>query len=316
MAAPARSIKWDGRQITKPGLYAGIGLDLYHSQKICDGPSVSSSGLRKLFSESPAHFYETWDGNPNRVEPKDKAHFSLGRALHHLMLGEPFFAKLFCIQPDEYESDKGELKPWSNNAIKCKEWNAARKTEGRTILTSDHVETIKGMAKKLGSHPIVKAGALNGDIERSGFYKDKETGLWVKWRPDSIPGDSGDFVDLKTTISVKWEELARTIFDYGYHQQLALIRSGARAIGIPFSSATLIFVEKTNPYCVRVVTIKDVDLDRGEKANRVALDAMAECLKRKHWPGPGGDREDAEHIELQEWAQKKIDDRLRYGIPT
>jgi hypothetical protein len=65
---------------------------------------------------------------------------------------------------------------------------------------------------------------------------------------------------------------------------------------------------------VRVVTLKDVDLDRGEKQNRYALDAVARCIKSGHWPGPGGEREDAEHLELPEWAQKQIDDRLEYGI--
>ena len=31
------------------------------------------------------------------------------------------------------------------------------------------------------------------------------------------------------------------------------------------------------------------------RRNRAALDAMAACMKAKRWPGPGGDREDAEH---------------------
>jgi len=38
------TIKWDGKQITKPGLYGSIPLELYHAGNICDGPSVSSSG--------------------------------------------------------------------------------------------------------------------------------------------------------------------------------------------------------------------------------------------------------------------------------
>ena len=77
---------------------------------------------------------------------------------------------------------------------------------------------------------------------------------------------------------------------------------------------TLVFVEKTPPYCVRIVTLKDNDLDRGQRANEASLDAIAKCLKSKHWPGPGGDREDAENIELPEYAQKQIDDRIEFGI--
>ena len=311
-----KNIEWDGTPITKPGLYSKIPLEVYHSAEICDGPSVSSSGLRKIFNESPAHFYAEWSGNPDRLEAKEKAHFALGRAVHHLMLGEPFFAKLFAAQPLEYPDSKtGEMKPWSNLSNHAKAWKESMSNAGRSILTGKDVENIRGMAVSLGRHPIIRAGALNGMIERSMFWKDKDTGLWVKSRPDSIPNDSGDFVDLKTTISVLHRDLARTIAELGYHMQGALIRSAAREVlGIKSPTFTLVFVEKTAPWCVRVVTLKDNDLDLGERANRAALDAVAGCIKSKSWPGPGGDREDAEHIELPEWSQKQIDERLKYGI--
>ena len=313
-----KSIEWNGDAIAAPGLYSKIPLETYHSSGICDGPSVSSSGLRKLFNESPAHFYCDWSGNPDRIEQEDKPHFALGRAVHHLMLGEPFFAKLFAVQPAEYPDSKtGELKPWSNNSNHAKAWKEKMLGEGRAILTLKDVESIKGMADTLSRHPIVKAGALNGMIERSMFWKDKDTGIWIKSRPDSIPGDSGDFVDLKTCQSVLWRDLQRSIAERAYHAQGALVRTAARLVlGISNPTFTLVFVEKTAPWCVRVVTLKDNDLDRGEQANRAALDAMARCLESKHWPGPGGEREDAENIELPSWAQTQLDDRIKYGIAT
>lgn len=307
-----KTIAWDKTPITKAGLYGGMSLDLYHSAHICDAPSISSSGLRKIFNESPAHFYAEWVGNPERMEQKDKRHFIVGRAVHHLMLGEPFFAKLFAIQPEEYEDEKtGEIKKWHNGAGACKRWQAERMKEGRSVLTSGEIENIKGMAQRLGSNPIVRHGALNGLIERSIFWRDKKTGIWLKSRPDSIPGDSGDFVDLKTSTSVQMPDIVRTIGTLAYHQQGALVRQAAREVlGIDKPTFTLIFVEKDPPYCERVVTLKDADLDRGEKQNRYALDQFAECLKAKHWPGPGGDREDAEYVELSEYEHKRIDDKL------
>ena len=308
----AKTIKWDGAQIAKAGLYGAIDLDAYHAAKICDGHSISSSGLRAIFDEFPADFYCEWRGNPNRVEVKESRHFIVGRAVHHLMLGEPFFAKLFAIQPEDYEDEKtGEVKKWSNNAVACKRWHAERKREGRTVLTMAEVESIKGMARSLGNHPIIRHGALNGMIERSIFWKDKKTGIWLKSRPDSIPNDSGDFVDLKTTTSVQWTDLVRSISDFGYNQQGALVRQAAREVlGIDKPTFTLVFIQKTPPYSPRVVTFKDSDLDRGDKQNRAALDLFAQCLKADHWPGPGGDREDAEYIEISEYAQKRIDEKL------
>lgn len=312
-----KSIPWDGKAITKPGIYSNIPLDAYHSATICDGHSVSSSMLRTIDAKSPAHMYARWAGNPDRVEDDDKNHFTLGRALHHLVLGERFFANLFCEQPDAYPDQKtGELKKWTYAAGYCKEWRLARKKEGRSILTPDQIRRLKGMAIELGANPIVRAGALNGLIERSIFFKDKDTGLWIKVRPDSIPGDSGDFVDLKTTTSVVWTDLVRTIGDYGYHMQGALIRRAAREVlKIERPTFALVFQESEVPHCTRVVTVKDAELDRGDRQNEVAIRTFAACLKAKRWPGPGGDREDAEYIELSEYMQKRIDDRLQYELP-
>lgn len=306
-----KTITWDGSPITKPGIYRGIPLSVYHSAHICDGPSLSSSGMRTLFNESPAHFYCNWPGNPDAPEQETSRALVIGSAVHHLILGEDNFAETFAIQPPEYEAAGGEIKKWNNNAGDCKAWHKAIAAEGRTVLLGSEVEMIRGLAKSLGIHPLIRAGALNGQIERSIFWKDEKTGIWLKSRPDTIPGDSGDFVDLKTTDSVQWRDLVRSIGKFSYHQQGSLIRRAAReALGIENPTFSLVFVEKDAPYCVRVVTLKDNDLDRGDKQNRVAIDVFASCLKAKRWPGPGGNREDAEPIELSDYEHKRIDDDL------
>jgi len=311
-----KTLIWNGEPITRAGIYSGISLDAYHTATICDGPSLSSSGLRVFFLQSAAHFYSTWAGNPNRVEQEDKAHFIMGRAVHHLFLGEKNFAKLFCIQPEEYpDKQTGVLKKWTYQSSYCQRWRDLQHRQALSILTQKDFDNIRGMSQSLAGHPIVNAGALNGQIERSVFWKDKETGLWLKSRPDAIPTTSMDFVDLKTTTSVLWPDIQRAIAENGYAQQGALVCEGAkRVLGIDRPTFTLVFIEKKPPWCVRVVTLKDNDLDRGAKANRYAIDGIARCMKAKRWPGPGGDREDAEHIELPGWAQSQIDDKLGFGV--
>lgn len=307
-----KSIRWDGKQITKPGIYSNVPIDTYHRHDICDAPSISSSGLRLIFNKSLAHFYDQWSGNPKRTEDdEEKAHFVLGRALHHLVLGEKFFSNLFAVQPEEWPDETGLLKPWQNNRNVCKRWNAERRKEGRSVLTKGMVVALREMAKALGNNPIVQAGALSGQIERSMFWKDKRTGIWLKSRPDSIPGDSGDFVDLKTTTSTLWYDMQRTLTDLGYNQQGALIRDGARIVlKIQQPTFTLVFAEKKKPYCTRVVTLKDNDLDRGRRQNEWALEQFATALKTGEWPGPGGNKHDAEYIEMAERDQKAIDEKL------
>ena len=286
-----KAIKWDGGTIKEPGVYSDIPLSVYHGQKICPGPSVSSSGLRRVLEingGSPAHFYCDWSGNPNAIEREDSRAFIIGNAAHFLLLGQPHFAKHFAIRPFEFRDYR------TNSA---REWRDQQIAKGLIPLTDEDVEVVKGMAMSLGRHPLVSQGLLAGDVERSLFWQDKATGLWLKSRPDAIPTDSGDTSDLKSTTSVSWPDLVRTISDWAYHQQGALIREGLKACcGIEMTSFSLVFVEKKPPYCARVVMLKDSDLDLGAKQNRKALDLIARCIDANHWPGPGEDH--VTHIEL------------------
>lgn len=297
--------KWHkGMVISEPGIYAGVPMSAYHSQKLCDGPSISSSGLRKIFNESPAHFYCKWDGNPDRENDGDSAAFTLGRAAHHLLLGEDDFSTLFIQRPEELGG-----KPWQGNRAECKAWLAEQAEAGRTVLKPDDVKVIRGMARSLSAHPLINAGLLNGLIEMTMVWKCKDTGVWKKARPDCIPTGSGDFADLKTCVSVATDDLQRSIFEYGYAQQGSLIHEGWNALtGGTEASFSLAFVEKAAPYCTRIVTLRDDDLLRAERANYAATTIFAKCLDAGEWPGPGN--ADAEYLYMPEWAVKKMDYRI------
>jgi PDDEXK-like domain of unknown function (DUF3799) len=309
--------QWNGGSIGVPGLYENMTIDQYHSRDVCDGISISSSGLRKLFNQSPAHYWATSVYNKERVEDEESRAMVIGRAAHHLCFAEPYFAEVFRKAPDEVPDKKGVLQPWSLRTDYAREWMDARHREGKTVIFPKEVEQIEGMARALGAHPMIKAGAFNGYIERSGFWLDQETKIWLKVRPDVIPSDSGDFVDLKTTTSVQWYDIQRITAEMGYVQQFALMREGFRKLGFPVASATLIFVERKYPHCVRIVSLRSEDLDRGERANRLALRSFVRCYKQwtktgnmNAWPGPGGERRDAEEIFMPDWYRDSVEARL------
>jgi hypothetical protein len=293
-----------GTVIDAPGLYSGVPMSVYHSQALCDGPSISSSGLRKIFNESPAHFYCNWDGNPERENDGDSPAFVLGRAAHHLLLGEDDFTSLFIQRPDEVEGE-----PWQGNRKACKAWIKQQQAAGRTILTPDQIKTIRGMARSLAAHPLVQSGILNGLVEVSMVWRCKDTGVWKKARPDVIPTDSGGFCDLKTTTSVQALDIKRTLAEYGYAQQAALVAEGWQTItGERCEEFCFAFVEKTAPYCTRFVVVTPEDMLRGERANYAAAETFKKCLEAKTWPGPG--ENDAEYLSLPKWAQDQIDYKL------
>lgn len=295
-----KTVIWDRKPISQAGIFAGVPMDAYHGADLCEGPSISSSGLRTIFRESPAHYWVSSPLNPARIEAPDSEAFLIGRAAHHLLLGEDAFSTLFVVRPDKFDS-------WRTNA--SKDWKAEQEAEGRTVLLPSQIETIRGMARSLAAHPLVANGILNGEIERSIVWQDEETGVWLKARPDAIPTDAGDFSDLKTTPSVQTRAIERTIIDLGYAQQAALIREGfERVTGIPMASFSLVMVEKAPPFCVRVVTLRGEDIALGHRQNHAALRRFARCLKRNEWPGPGG--ADAEFIALPPWETTRIENDI------
>ncbi len=298
-------IPWDGQPINKPGIYSGVPMDVYHGANLCDGPSVSSSGLRKISNESPAHYFCESPYNPDRAEQKETEALVFGRAAHHLLLGEDDFNTLYIVRPTK--SPDG--RDWNGNNLSCKAWLADQAKAGRTVLLPTQLETIRGIARSLAAHPLIDAGILNGAIEQTIVWRCKDTGVWLKARPDAIPNDAGDFADLKTTTSVQSADLARTIAEHGYHQQAALIASGWHALtGRDIESFSFVFVEKEPPYCVRVVSLRDEDLARGERQNFIATRTFEDCMATGDWRGPGN--ADAEYLSLPEWAQKRIDNQL------
>lgn len=302
--------EWSGKPIKKPGWYSGIPIEKYHSAGICDGPAVSSSNLRKCWSESEAHMYVEWCEAPD-YEPKEATRqMILGAAAHHLFLGEDGFKLRFIGQPETYPDKVTAIhKPWHNGSDFCKRWNAAAEDAGKVIVKPEEFKTIQGMAASLHSQPLVQDGLLNGHVECSGFIKDKQTGLWIKVRPDVIPISGPDFVDLKTARSVTSVALMSTIREFGYHQQGALIWEVCEALGQPFQSFTLMFVETAKPFCSRHVPLDVIDLSLGRRQNRLMLRKVRSCIEQGRWPGPGDGEDRA--LPLAHDERKRIEERLK-----
>lgn len=309
--------QWDGEKIRMPGIVHGIPLDKYHSD-ICIEPSISSSGLRKLYSPlpwvkaSPAHYWATSYYNPNRVEEEEESEaFVLGRAAHHLLFGEAKFNELFIPKPNTIN---GEL--CNRVTRQGKLWHERQKQRGLTPVSIKQMKAIHGIYRELLKKPLIhdpegkRSGILNGYIEHSWFWKHR-TGFWLKIRPDASPNDSLDFVDLKLTRSIMWPDMQGSIRNYGYYMQAGLTAMGVKAItGQPLNSFTLVFAESTEPHCIEIVTLKENEIARGIEACEVAIARFAKCWEEKRWPGPRGDQEDAQYIELNENDQKRIDETI------
>jgi PDDEXK-like uncharacterized protein DUF3799 len=286
-------------KISKPGIYDKVPMEAYHGD-LCAGPSISSSGLRTIFDASPAHYFQDSYLNPDREEPEDNEAFVLGRAAHHLLLGEDAFSTLFIMRPDKFDS-------WRTK--EAKDWKSGQEREGRTVLLPSQIKQIRGMAKALAAEPLIQFGALNGRIEQSMVWKDKETDVWLKARPDAIPNDSGDFCDLKTTVNYGFD-LDKSISSLRYDMQAALVGMGVRALmGREMESFSFVFIGKKPPHTVEILTLSKDDISLAEQDLRVAINTFAWCLETGNWFGPGGTQRDARYVHISEWAKKEAEFR-------
>lgn len=303
---------WDGSQITKNGVYAGVPIETYHRDtNLLDGFSVSSTGLRTIINR-PLEYWFSSPYNPDREEPKATEEFEFGKAAHMLLLGEEGFAERYVLRPETYENDKGEWKPWSGNANICKAWLKQQAAAGKTVITETDVDKIKRIADALSKKEAIRLGILNGRIERSIFAQ--HNGIWLKNRPDVIPNDGGDFVDLKTAASVDTDSISRAIFSCGYHIQAGFTRMVVREVlgEDAFASFTFVFVEKTAPYDVRVMTLKEADIDLGEQQARIGLEILQRCLERNEWPGYDGHDQHISYVEMPAWSRSRIEDQIKF----
>lgn len=279
----ARERQWNGEKIGEPGIWRDVPMDAYHGD-LCVAPSISSSGLRTIENKSPLHYWATSYLNPDRPDDADEESKALifGRAVHTLLLSEDGFRDQYVVRPETYEDDAGKWKPWSGNANACKEWLAARKADGKTVLLKSQVEDIRGMAERISGDQTA-VDLLRGKVERSIITQDK-TGAFVKSRPDSLPATS-IICDLKTCADASQVAIGRSIVNYGYLQQMALaITSLEQVSGSKVDEAVLLFVETSYPYAYNIKPLDNGDVYTAMRQNRRALDIFADCLSRGDWP--------------------------------
>lgn len=303
-----------GMTITEPGIYRNVPMARYHCEdgvEICDGPSISSSGIRAIVAPDGCllKFYDNYHRNPNRKPPKSKTYFSFGRALHHLAGGEKAFQEQFAVRPLEFDS-------WRTNA--AKEWRAKQELAGRAVLEPDDLEALQACADQLMAHPNVQNGILRGLIEHSIFFKVRvplvdgdHLDVWIKVRPDVIPVDGLMVTDLKSAADASPIGARRAITDHGYHIQMAMIQEALLAItGQLYDELVLLFIESSRPHPINHKPLPTYDVMAGRMQFRKGLSLFANAYATNTWPTydddevPGG---------LLDYAAKQIAKQIEDG---
>lgn len=263
----------DGETITDGGAFR-CSMSHYHSQAICPGPSISSTGIRTVENVSDWAFWASWEGNPEAYPEEPKDAFDFGAAAHALILGDEVFEDGYAVLPFDSRRTKA-----------AQEWEAGQRAAGKRVITQSDLASIGEAAKNLRRHPLIQAGIFDGEPEVSLIWQDEITGLWIKARPDALQLNGQVVADLKTCASASIIDCHRSITKRAYHQQLALCIEGIeRVFGVTATDAVLVFAEKTAPYHVQPIFLDEDCLYWARMQNRRGIDRIASILKEPPLP--------------------------------
>jgi hypothetical protein len=245
-----------------------------------DNPALSQSKLKDL-KQSPAHFfYKHMMGR--KEEPTDAMKF--GSLVHTLLLEPHKFYDEFYIMPYFNRKTK-EGK--AANAI-CLE-----KAGDRIAISEDDYDIANDICiairKKKAAQLVLNYPGL---VEREFYFTDEEFSVECKMKLDKFIEPCPDFpdgviVDLKTTQDARLDEFARSVYKYGYYNQVAFYCNAIKQIYKTDGYAPFMFipVEKSPPYESNVFLADSSMLEAGLNENRKLMKLYKECLEKKSWPG-------------------------------
>lgn len=295
--------------ITEPGAYPGIDAEDYHrNANLLPAPSLSSSGAKTIRGRSPFHFWFDSPMNPKRPPEPDKPHFNVGKAAHDLVLLSDRWPEFYHIVPNGFSV--AHHNKWAE-AIPAYE---AARDAGKTILKRAEADTVEAVADAIASCPTATAALTNGERETTLAWRDPETDVWLRARPDFLPKSAmlgakvSVVADLKFVAPAHASPLGfqRAIANFGYYQSAAFYADGIEAIyGRAPSHWLHVVVEKEPPHCVALYELPAEDIERGRWVNREAIQTFAQCLGSGIWPGYA---DEPVPVGLPAWAKKSIDE--------
>lgn len=276
---------------TLHGIIPGLDINAYHG-----GPGISKSGLDDI-ARSPFHYYSL-HLDPKRPAEEERKGDALEGALLHCALLEPDqFDRRYAVGPDVSRATKA----W-------KEFEAEH--AGRQCIKPGQRAAAYAQADSVRRLPEMRDALGRGQAEVSAYWKDPETGVLCRCRPDWVTpvGASDDaviLVDAKTYGSADPAEFARQIGRMAYHRQDAWYRDGyALASGKKVLAFVFAAVETAWPYAATAIVLDDASVEQGRRECRRLVNRYAECLAADRWPSY---TESIATVSLPAWAFDKED---------
>lgn len=277
----------------------GLTNEHYHA----DRTAISSSPLKILLQQTPAHFRSAWLTGPTVDEEKD--HFRYGSLAHMALLEPDRFRSSYVLEPIfEAPTKEGKMSTQSKAAREQKkEWYESL-DPGTLVVTEKDFEAITGSIESIIAHEKASKVIVGAQTEKSGYFRHPLTGIKCRIRPDIIHIDKRVVIDFKTTRDAGREFFSKEIARHMYHMSLAFYGMGIKEItGWEPEIYAILAVEKEPPYAVALYTLKQATIETAKAWCNEGLDILKKCIEMDKWPSHQEGA--AEDIDIPEWAHRK-----------
>lgn len=178
--------------------------------------SIDQSQL-KQFLKNPAD----WAYHRLNDDHKPTDAMKFGTAFHAYLLGTS----------DVVSLPEGESFRSKDN----QKWRDEQLEAGNIIVSYNDMQLLKRMKEGIKQtslmpeYPDYMEIIEQGTKEQCIEWKDRQTGLMLKAKPDLIPVGTDYLVDLKTAQKADAESFAKEVINYGYHIQTVFYRAAVAA---------------------------------------------------------------------------------------
>jgi len=251
------------------GIYENISNQEYHGSI-----GVSRSAISEL-KKSPLHYWDSYI-NSEKPEKKETQAMNIGSAVHCLILEPEKFNDNFAIIPD--------YNPYTNEGKKFKR-DFYDLNKEKIILKNDEYEKSEIMSESVKRHKKAKK-FLEGNykVEQSIFWKDEETDILCKARPDLWHLDLNLICDLKTSADPIPKSFSKTIKENCYHIQAAMqIDAILKTTGHKIDQFCFIVIPNSRPFVPYIYVIGEEVISLGRKEYKDALKILKKCQEENNW---------------------------------
>ena len=255
------------------GIYDKLDSNDYHDDK----ESISRSAIMD-FKTTPFHY---WARHLNPLRPRKEATpaMEFGTMFHTFILEEDEFDKRYCFEPEKVLLKNVGREQYDAYKAEC----ASLEASGKQVISELDYNRLCEMRDAIYRNQQAYDLVQSAIYERSFFWKDEESGLIVKSRPDIL--HKNFVVDLKTISKGDARTFQQSMVSGGYHLQGAMNREAAKVLqGDDIKAFICLCVETSYPYCVSIYPIDEDALQYGRKEYKQTLLEIKDCMKSNLWP--------------------------------